>query len=172
MIIDKLTTKEVKTDFLPKTIMKILELLKKINFNELENKKYEIVKDEIFLVINEYQTKKPEEKKAEQHKIYIDIQYIISGKENIGMGYENEENEILDNYDLNKDRISFKKVKNETLFPLKEDSYIIIFPNEIHRPELHLEGEQKVKKAVIKINKNMLNKREIGELNLKWKNQT
>lgn len=162
MIIGNLLSNNLEIEILPSVIREVLDLLKRINFKDLENGKYEILKNKIYLIINEYYTKKPEEKKAEQHKIQIDVQYIISGKECIGIGYDNNDNEILDNYDLNKDRISFKTVKNENHIVLQEGMYAIFFPTDIHRPELNIGGKQKVKKVVVKIDKSLLHKEDIG----------
>lgn len=156
MIIGKLHGENDEIHFLPEALQKILNLIKNCNFKELKNGKYELYGNKIFLVINDYETKKPENKKAEQHKTYVDVQYIISGKELIGVGYQNQNNEIVDNYNHEKDRTSYGKVEGEIYVSLREGMYVILFPSDIHRPELDFEGRQKVRKAVIKVDKEIL----------------
>lgn len=167
MIIGKITEESPESKILLNILGKILDLLKKTNFDALENKKYKIFKDKIYLIISEYETKKPEEKDAEQHKIYIDLHYVISGKEAIGIGYDDPENKILADYNLSTDSKSFRTVKDEIFSSIKEKMYIILFPGEIHRPGLNCDGEQMVRKAVVKINSDLLHQTKDWKLMLK-----
>lgn len=51
-------------------------LLKK-DFFTVENGKYQIDGDNIFAIINEYETKDKNECEVEAHKKHIDIQYVV-----------------------------------------------------------------------------------------------
>jgi len=166
MITGKLLSNNLEIEVLPPIIKETLNLLKKADLEKIKKGKYEIIKDEIFLIIDEYQTEKPEEKKAEQHRIYIDVQYIISGKETIGFGYEDNENEIFNEYDLSKECTLFNTVKNEEDIILQKGAYAIFFPSDIHRPGLNADGQQVIKKGIVKINKNLLYKKEIENLEI------
>lgn len=166
MIIGKIPSKKTVTDVLPTILKRVINLLENTKFNELENERYEIIKDKVYLVLNKYETKQVKEKKAEQHRDWIDFQYIISGKEKIGLGYYDKGNKILDKYDPAKDSVSFTIVKNEIFIGLIEGMYAIVFPGEIHRPGLNSDGRQAVRKAVVKINKLLLDKKKIGQLKI------
>ncbi len=166
MIIGNLISDNLDTELLPPIIKETLNLLKKTNFNNLENIKYKIIGDEIFLIIDEYYTKNPNKGNAEQHRIYIDIQYILSGEENIGVCYNDNENEILNSYNPDKDIILFKTVKNENLVTLKKGMYAIFFPTDIHKPGLSIDKEQKVRKIIVKIDKNLLHQKNISPLEI------
>lgn len=125
--------------------------LKNCNFADLENGKYDIDGDNIFMTVSEYETKSLSDKKAEQHRLYIDVHYIIFGQEMIGYGSENKNNQIIDEYDLDKDRTSFKLVVDEIYLALKDGDFAIFFPKDIHRPGLDYDSKHMIRKAVIKI---------------------
>jgi len=151
MIYGPLSQLNGEFSFLPEAILTALRYLRTCDFSRLENKKYEIDGENIFMIVSEYETKAPADKKAEQHKTYIDLHYIISGQEMIGWGHNNEANRIADPYDAIKERVLYEIVKDELYFPLKKGMAALLFPEDIHRPGLDYDGKQKVTKAVIKI---------------------
>ena len=151
MILNSINQASQEIKFLPEKIQEAINYLKQTDFSKLENKTYPLKGDEIFVVIQEYQTKPKQEKNAEQHQKYIDIQYMISGTEIIGVGYENLENEILENYNEEKERIKYGKIKNEKDIVISKGDYIILFPQDIHRPGCSFQKQNNVRKAVIKI---------------------
>ncbi len=151
MLYGRLLVKNSELGFLPAPILRALDYLKKCDWQILENTKQKIDGESMFMVVDEYETKPPNDKKAEQHQQYIDVHYIIRGEEVIGLGYANEANVVIDPYDLAKDRISYREIKDEAYISLLTGMFAIFFPADIHRPGLHSNGKQKVRKAVIKI---------------------
>lgn len=151
MIISDLNKTKTEAQNLPKSLQTGLNWLKKADFNSLENKTYEIEGKDIFVIISEFSTKPIAETKAEVHEKYLDIQYIIKGEEQIGFGYRNEGNEILEAFNEVKDRTLFKGVVNEKFFPMAEGMFAIFYPSDVHRPNVQLNGECTVRKAVVKV---------------------
>ncbi|MFH1308555.1 MAG: YhcH/YjgK/YiaL family protein [Patescibacteria group bacterium] len=80
------------------TLQKVIKYLKETDLLFLKIGRTKIEGDNIFLMVQEYETRPKEEKSAEQHKKYIDIQLILSGEEIIGCGFENPNNEVIDPY--------------------------------------------------------------------------
>ena len=60
---------------------KAFEYLKTTNLSEKENGKYEIDGENIYVSVQDYNTKPEEEGKFEAHKKYADIQFIVKGQE-------------------------------------------------------------------------------------------
>ena len=60
------------------------EFLLNNDLKSLKDGKYQIKGDEVFANIQSLTTKEKSQKKWEAHKKYIDIQYVISGKECMG----------------------------------------------------------------------------------------
>ena len=59
----------------------IVEFIKRVNNENLDNGRYDINGDKLFALVQSYETKDSNECKLESHKKYIDIQYILKGTE-------------------------------------------------------------------------------------------
>ena len=131
-------------------LIKYLLYIKNTDFSKLTDGKYPL-EDGVILNLSSYQTKNLEEKKAEAHKKYIDIQYVISGTELIGLGFDNQENELLEEYNVEKDCTFYKKIANEHFLVMDKGIFAIFFPADIHRPGCVFNEKSDVRKIVIKM---------------------
>lgn len=118
------------------------------DFTHLEPGKYEIEGKDVFALISEYQSKEHQDCRLEAHRIYADIQYIVSGKEIIGFApLKNQE--VTDEYSIDKDIIFFS---GETMpLILEPGMFAVFFSQDVHRPCMQLDGPGKVKKVVVKV---------------------
>lgn len=146
MIVDKL---ENSNNYygLGEKIEKGFKYLKENNLLDIECGIYEIDGRNIFVSVEEYLGKNINDCLWEGHKKYIDIQYIIRGKEKFGY-INNEELNITVNYDEERD-IYFGKGKGRFL-SLKEGEFIIFTPSDAHMPRIKVD-ENIIKKAVVKV---------------------
>jgi biofilm protein TabA len=156
MISGSLNKQNDEMQSLPKALQEALCFIKEQDFSQLENKKYPVRDyniNELFMIVQEYKTMPASEKNAEQHRRFIDIHYVVSGREAIGTGAESPENKVFSGYSDEKDGTLFSFVKNEKFLALGPGQYIICFPADIHRPGCIPEGEKEsdVKKIVMKI---------------------
>ena len=112
---------------------------------------HQIVKDTLFVIVEEYQTKSESEKKWESHRKFIDIHIILEGEENVGYSPISLL-KPLGVYDQEADAILYQNSSDECsrLF-LPEKNFCIFYPEDAHKPGLYVLKEQKVKKAVIKV---------------------
>ena len=145
MIIDKLENACFYYNLNAK-IEKALRYLQDNDLSEFDNGKYEIDNDNIFVLIQDYDTKT--EGKWEAHEKYIDIQYIIKGREK--MGYVNiDELKPVTDYDKDKDILFLEGDGN---FVIADEGYFVIFaPQDAHMPGMMIDMPEYVKKAVVKI---------------------
>lgn len=105
--------------------------------------------DDVFVAVSEYETKEKEDAKFESHKKYIDLQYLISGEELIGL--TNEKNlEVAIPYSEPND-ITFYNFNGGKMLSATPEKYFIFFPDDIHRPSIKKGEKGMVKKAVVKI---------------------
>lgn len=123
--------------------------LQQTDLHKLEKGKYEIDGDQIFAIINEYDTVPASGEQMEAHKKYIDVQYIVEGAELIG-------HELLlqqtpsKAYDEAADYMLFGEAP-AFFSTLRKGQFAIFFPTDLHMPNI-MNGEPKrVKKVVIKI---------------------
>lgn len=122
------------------------EWIKNNDMQNIPDGRYDI-SDGIYANVQTYSTKT--EALFEAHKKYADIQYMIRGREKCGVSnYENTQPEI--EYDTQKD-IEFLKTNKAEYLTLEEKEFFIFYPQDAHKPSLHAEKQQNVKKVVVKI---------------------
>jgi biofilm protein TabA len=161
MMVVSISALDDKVKALPKVLREAIYFLQKLDFSNLENKKYSVGKhniDDIFMTVSEYSTKPWQEKKAEQHRKFIDIHAVVKGEEAMGIAVEDSQNEVIEEYSEEKDRALFSYVHNENFIVLKPGQYAICFPEDIHRPGCVPAGRKAsdVKKIVIKISAGLI----------------
>ena len=126
----------------------IIDSLKTTDFGGIENGKYEIDGEDIFAVVNTYDTKSQNACQWEAHKKYIDIQYILEGLERIG--YVNIQNlEIISDFNADNDIMFLQGSGNILTF--ESGMFILFTPTDAHMPGLKAGEAQIVKKVVVKV---------------------
>ncbi|MBN2165946.1 MAG: YhcH/YjgK/YiaL family protein [Marinilabiliaceae bacterium] len=113
------------------------------------NKKVEIKGKSLFAIFQEYDSKPLSGLKFEGHKRYIDIQYIYSGEEFIGVAGLDQISEPAE-YNDEKD-IHLSKVAKYSNWMLLPGEGAIFYPEDMHAPGMAIEQPQRVKKVVVKI---------------------
>lgn len=147
MIIDKLSNSQLYFG-LGERINKAFAYLKQTDFSKMELGKYEIDGENIFALVNEYNTKDESEGKLEAHKKYIDVQFVAEGEEL--MGYAPLENQtVIDEYNEQNDITFFSGDKSFTL--VEKGMFAIFFPTDVHLPGIKVSQKTYVKKIVIKV---------------------
>jgi biofilm protein TabA len=124
--------------------------LRNSDLQGLELKRYDIDGDNLYAPVSEYQTKNEEDARYEAHRKYIDIQYVVRGKELIGVAPMSEKKDVLEPYDASKD-IEFLTVTDGENHLALPDRFFIFFPEDAHRPGLKDEENSPVRKVVVKV---------------------
>ncbi len=126
------------------------EDIKKIIAEKTEVGKYIIKEDEYFYMVQEYEAKEPENAKFEVHDLFIDIQVVLEGEEEIRF----DEVERLQPGIEPKGDNRYFKIDSDTCDTaiLTAGELAIIFPGEPHAPGIkHSEDKKNVRKIVFKI---------------------
>lgn len=127
---------------------KMSAFIRETDLAAIEPGKYTIDGDDIYAIITEAPSKTFEQSGWEAHRKYIDLQYIISGKEKMGIVSLSEAT-VTKPYDDEKDYALFSaKGRYYTATP---EAFFLFFPNDVHRPNILVKGHEMVKKLVIKI---------------------
>jgi biofilm protein TabA len=116
------------------------------NLEEINPGKYPIAGEQVFATITEGPSRKIEEIKWESHKNYIDLQYIIKGKELIGVA-DTSTATITKPYIV--DVINYNA--DGKYYTAGQGKFFLFFSNNAHRPTIKIDGYDVVKKIVIKI---------------------
>jgi len=148
MIVDKLENFNLYSNL--NTYFPIaFNFLKTTDFSTVKDGKHEIDGENVFAIINEYQTQDSANCSLEAHKKYIDIQFIFSGSEKIGVTTMFSQTPIkaydeIDDYHLFNETADF--------ISLTKGMFAIFFPDDLHMPgTLYNDCSETVKKIVVKV---------------------
>lgn len=147
MIKDSLNNYDKYTD-LSSNIIKGLKYLKNTDFNLLNDGKYFIDGENLYVNIQTYITKSNADYEA--HRDYADIQYIISGQENIGV---TDYTTCYTTIEYNKENdIEFLNGHGDFI-KMDTGDFMILYPDDAHKPSISIDikSPQKVRKAVVKV---------------------
>lgn len=150
MIMDNLKNAD-KYEKLNNHFQKAFQFLMNTNLEELSAGRHEIDGDNVFANVQEYETNPIEQTGWESHAKYIDIQFVVKGKEKIGW-CDIDKLTIKEDRSKTSDAIFYENNLNpfsESL--LAEGDYCIYFPSDAHRPCICHNEVQPVKKIVVKV---------------------
>lgn len=153
MILGDIKNWEKERDSFSPALQKAIAYIRSTDMNQLQEGRYEIDGENMFAVVQEIETVKKSERKAESHSKYIDVQYLISGDEEvIGVGRASEYNAIVEDQLEASDYVLYQEVRGVFDVVLKPGMFAVFFPSDLHRPGCSRMGDTKIKKAVIKVN--------------------
>jgi biofilm protein TabA len=112
--------------------------------------KYLIDGTNVYATITDVPSKEFDKSAWESHRNYIDLQYVISGKEKIGVSPVASAT-VTKPYDEAKDVANYNA--GGKYYTASPSEFFLFFPADAHRPNIKAEGYEtaKVKKLVIKI---------------------
>ena len=128
--------------------IKAFTYLTATDFQNINKGKYPIYGEEIFAIVNEFETKNKAACELEAHRKHIDIQYIVRGTERFGYLPFAGQLPVID-YDETNDVAIYKE--EVSYLTLEAGSFIIFFPTDLHQPEVREYEPVMVKKVVVKI---------------------
>ena len=126
------------------------EYLKSTELSKLTPGEYEIIGRDIYAIVSEYAPKEETECNFEAHRKYIDLQYLINGKEKMGVTTLDKVVPVCE-YDEKKDIVFFKPDAPAIYEVATPVFFYVFFPKDAHRPSIKEEDGMIVKKIVIKI---------------------
>ena len=127
---------------------KAFDYLRTTDLARLPSGRIEIAGSEMFAIVQDYRTKRPEEGFWEAHRRYIDVQYVISGAER--MGYANLQSmTVKQPYDEEKDLLILEGTGDACTVPA--GSFTIFAPQDAHMPGLAAGEPAPARKIVVKI---------------------
>ena len=149
MILDTIENMEnyqnLNTDF-----EKAFDFLTKTDLSTLKIGRHDIDGDNIYALIQEYETTELEDRYLETHDLYADLQYVLSGKESMYFADSKCIFQIKEEYSPTSDATLFHKTEDLTKCIMTDGDFVIFFPGEYHIPQCKFNNPSKVFKIVIK----------------------
>lgn len=109
----------------------------------------QVLSDDVFVNVQEYTSKEPGNERFEGHRLNIDLQYVVSGKELIGIAHPDAAKEVVA-YDAAKDYAGFE-VSPITYHTASPERFFIFFPSDLHLPGIQYGEKMPIRKVVFKI---------------------
>lgn len=127
---------------------KAFAFIKEHDLKTLSNGTHEIDGENVFASVTESPSKDFDKTNWESHRNYVDIQYVIDGKELIGVNPVSKST-VTHPYDGKKDAANY--TADGKIYEATPGTFFIFFPTDAHRPNITPGGNKVVKKLVIKV---------------------
>ncbi len=132
---------------------KAAEFMRKFNPADYADGRYDLDDEGLFVNIQSYTTNPRENQKYEAHRRYIDVQYIITGKEgfclkDIG---EMKDEDIVTPYSEESDIMFFSNKVEGEYHALTDGEFLVMPPECAHMPGMAVDEPSPVRKMVVKI---------------------
>jgi YhcH/YjgK/YiaL family protein len=114
----------------------------------LSDGKHNIQGDDVFVLMNAYETKDVKDCPSETHKKYIDIQVMLEGSERFGHAFLAQQT-VIDGYHSEKDYTFYDSPMDYLV--LNKGQFAVFYPSDIHQPGIAVKESIAVKKAVFKV---------------------
>jgi len=131
---------------------KAFAYLKNTDLSKLEKGKYPIDGENVFAQVSEGPARDVSKSKWESHRNYNDIHCVIKGQEKIGITPVAQA-KVIQEYSQEKD-IAFYTADNGKFYLARPDTFFIITTKDAHDPGIKVNGDDMVKKIVIKVRNN------------------
>ncbi len=132
-------------------LKKAIAFLRRPDLPDLPDGKVPIDGERVFAIVQRYETIAAEKPKFEYHQKYIDVQFLVSGREVIGWTPADRIS-VTEPYDEEKD-IAFGMVPDNawSRVMLEAGQASILFPEDGHAPKLAAGAASPVMKIVVKV---------------------
>lgn len=124
-----------------------LDYLAQTDFAALPDGRYELEGEALFVSLSTYETK-PSNETPEAHQAYIDVQYLIEGRELVGVAPLETMQDVVQSRP--EGDIWLYRGSAERL-TLGGDRFMIFWPGDAHAPGVAVDQPAKARKCLIKI---------------------
>ncbi len=109
--------------------------------------RYAIDGDDVYVMVQEYDSKAKADGFWEAHRQYADIQLVVAGAEH--MGYAPATSLQAGEYDDSRDFLALDG--DGTFIEMHAGTFMILWPQDAHMPQMAIDSPSPVKKAVVKV---------------------
>lgn len=136
----------------PGKIAQAIEWLRAQDLLALPAGRQEVEGEIMFAQVIDHETKLSSEILAERHRLYLDVQCVYRGAEQMAVSIETGQNVLHTPYDENRDILFYEIPAQESLLIVNAGQFAVFFPTDVHRPGIALDKTPAaVRKIVVKI---------------------
>lgn len=116
-------------------------------FGGMDPGRYDLDGEDLFAMVQDYESKPKSEGFWEAHRQYADIQLVVSGAEH--MGYAPATSLVPGSYD---DESDFLRLDGDGMFiDMRAGTFMVLFPQDAHMPGMAIDAPSPVRKIVVKV---------------------
>lgn len=141
---------KINKDIINKRIEAARKYLQNLNVIEQDIGKKQVVDEKFYYTVQSYMTKSDTECKLESHRLYIDIQIIVHGREAIDL-VDISRLSIREEYNADRDVIYWNTPQRMSRITLQAGDCIILYPENAHRGAISMNESERVLKIVGKV---------------------
>ena len=125
MIFSSIHTQDDYSNY-PKAVQRAIEYLKSNDFTKMQTGVYEIEGKLLYAQVFDAMTEPVSDRKPEVHEKYLDVQFLVTGREKLGFTPDTGNYEVDERFD-ERDLIFYKKVEMKALSPQRQDVSVYSF---------------------------------------------
>ncbi len=149
MILDSLKNSALYENVNPR-MKKAFELIASTDWTTMETGIHELDGKDIYVNVMERELKQKSDAKLEVHNEYIDIQVLVTGKEE-AFGWSERKDLRMPQGEFNAEKdIQFFDDAPQTYYTLRPGQFTVLFPEDGHAPMV---GEGTMRKIIVKVRK-------------------
>lgn len=141
---------EYKHDFSSKEFKIAFDFLKRTDLAELEVGWYELG-DGVRASVQRYTSFLWDENRFETHEKFFDVQYVVEGMECCGVCDRSQLGEVAVPYNEENDITFYNEPKRYSTVFLNAGDFIVLGPEDAHKPRCMYERQLPIKKVVVKV---------------------
>jgi len=147
MILDSLKNSALYENVNPR-MKKAFELIASTDWTTMETGIHELDGKDIYVNVMERELKQKSDAKLEVHNEYIDIQVLVTGKEE-AFGWSERKDLRMPQGEFNAEKdIQFFDDVPQTYYTLRPGQFTVLFPEDGHAPMV---GEGTIRKIIVKV---------------------
>lgn len=125
-----------------------LDYVQATDFSQVADGRYVLDGDRLFALVQRYDARPMAQGRWEAHRKYIDLQVVVSGREQIG--YVSIDQLTAEPYDADKDLLWLSGTAGQW-FTLPSGHFTLLWPGDAHMPGIEADAPAHVLKVVVKI---------------------
>ncbi|WP_454878736.1 YhcH/YjgK/YiaL family protein [Serratia inhibens] len=135
----------------PAPVANAVAYLQNTDFSALSAGRYEDPATGYVVQVLDLHTQSPDELRPEVHRKNVDVQFLVSGTELIGVAADRGDNPIHQELLAQRDIIFYQEVANESWLTMRPGNFAVFFPQDVHRPACINQRPGAIRKVVVKI---------------------
>jgi len=142
--------------WLPQPLKTAVGHLKQTNFLALPAGNYDLQGKDIYVQVIDMTTKPFSETRPEVHRQYVDVQFLVRGREKIGVASDTGKNAVAEDLLAERDLLFYAGMENESTLTMTPGSFAVFLPSDVHRPACAFDQPEAIRKVVVKVRVSLL----------------